>query len=106
MNSNDRDQVLLALDGLHAYHMLVMHWAYAVHDRLLGQAAFLLHDELEALAADSLKTARRIATHVADLDGTLEADPRQLVARSPLADFQLPRSFVDIEHILGYALEQ
>jgi ferritin-like protein len=61
---------------------------------------------MERLAHDSLTAARKIATRVADLDGSVQADPRQLVVRSPLADFQLPRSFGDIPHILGYALDQ
>jgi ferritin-like protein len=95
-----------ALDGFHNYHLAVMHWAYAVQNRLQGQAAFLLPDELDEVAQQNLQAARGIAERIGDLDGEITGDPRELIANSPLADFALPRDCGNVEEILGYALAQ
>jgi ferritin-like protein len=102
----DAQDVVKTLDGFYCYHLTVMHWAYAVQNRLQGQAAIVLGEELEEVAEDNLKAARSIAARIADLDGAVTADPQQLVLNSPLSAFELPSSFASVEHIASYALDQ
>jgi hypothetical protein len=69
----DRDTVVDALDRLYCRHLVAMHWALAVGNRLEGQPLFLLTDELNEVLDDSLDAARRLADRIAELDGAVGA---------------------------------
>lgn len=102
----DTEQLANKLDALHAYNMLVMHWALGVRNRLHGQAALLLDEPLEEIAAESLSDAKRLSDRVAELDGAITADPGRLIEISPIDQFGLPTDTSDIGSILAYALER
>ena len=82
-----------------------MHFSHALHNRLEGQAAFLLGDELEENAEQGLKAARKLADRIGDLGGAVSADPTRFVERSPLAEFSLPDSNSEVGIILRFILE-
>jgi ferritin-like protein len=98
--------VIDALDRLYCGHLVALHWSDAVRNRLEGQAAFLLSDQLAVVAKQSLEAAHKLADRIAELDGAVTADPTAFVDRSPAQSFQLPASTSDVGAILGYALTQ
>jgi len=85
---------------------VVMHFSHALHNRLEGQTAFLLGDELEENAEQSLKAARKLADRIGDLGGEVTADPTHFVERSLLREFSLPASNSEVGNILGFVLER
>src|SRR5215204_4953801 len=75
---------------------------------LEGQAAFLLSNELEDKAQESMNHAKKLAERIAELGGTETADPTEFVMLSPLKRFSMPSSNSNVNEILSYilALEQ
>lgn len=61
----DVEAVVEALDRLRSSHLVSMHWAQTVRDRLEGPAIFLLGDELEAVAKESLEAASALGGRLA-----------------------------------------
>jgi ferritin-like protein len=102
----DVEEVVDTLDGYYCYNLVVMHFSHALRNRLEGQAAFLLGDELEENAEQSLKAARKLADRIGDLGGVVSADPTQFVERSPLEEFSLPDSNSEVGVILSFVLER
>jgi ferritin-like protein len=94
------------LDSYYCYNLVVMHFSHALRNRLEGQAAFLLGDELEENAEQGLKAAKKLADRIGDLGGVVSADPTQFVERSPLEEFSLPDSNSEVGVILGFVLER
>src|SRR5215204_6033691 len=83
-----------------------MHFSYALHNHLEGQAAFILGDELDEIAVQSLEAARKLADRIGELGGEVTADPTQFVERSPLGEFSLPASNSEVGIILSFVLER
>jgi len=83
-----------------------MHFSYALHNHLEGQAAFILGDELDEIAVQSLEAARKLADRIGELGGEVTADPTQFVERSPLGEFSLPASKSEVGIILSFVLER
>ena len=102
----DVEEIVDTLDIYYCYNLVVMHFSHALHNRLEGQAAFLLGDELEEIAVQSLKAARKLADRIGDLGGEVTADPTLFVERSPLGEFSLPASNSEVGVILGFVLER
>lgn len=99
-------ELIDTLDSYYCYYLRVLHWSQAVLNRLEGQAAFILTEELEEVAEQCLKNAKAIAERIGELDGAVTGDPAQFAARSQIGEFRLPASNSDIGAILNYALEQ
>ena len=102
----DVEEIVDTLDSYYCYNLVVMHFSHALRNRLEGQAAFLLGDELEENAEQGLKAARKLADRISDLGGEVTADPTQFVERSPLEEFSLPDSNSEVGVILGFVLER
>jgi ferritin-like protein len=102
----DIEEIVDRLDSYYCYNLVVMHFSYALLNRLEGQAAYLLGDELEENAEQSLKAARKLADRIGELGGAVSADPTQFVERSPLGEFSLPVSNSEVGIILGFVLER
>ena len=102
----DVEEIVDTLDSYYCYSLVVMHFSHALRNRLEGQAAFLLGDELEENAEQGLKAAKKLADRIGDLGGVVSADPTQFVERSPLEEFSLPDSNSEVGVILGFVLER
>ena len=102
----DVEEIVDTLDTYYCYNLVVMHFSHALRNRLEGQAAFLLGDELEENAEQGLKAARKLADRIGDLGGVVSADPTQFVERSPLEEFSLPDSNSEVGVILGFVVER
>jgi ferritin-like protein len=102
----DVEEIVDRLDSYYCYNLVVMHFSYALHNRLEGQAAYLLGNELEENAEQSLKAARKLADRIGELDGAVSADPTLFVERSPLGEFSLPASNSEVGVILGFVVER
>jgi ferritin-like protein len=102
----DVEEIVDRLDSYYCYNLVVMHFSYALHNRLEGQAAYLLGNELEENAEQSLKAARKLADRIGELDDAVSADPTLFVERSPLGEFSLPASSSEVGIILGFVLER
>ena len=102
----DIEEIVDMLDSYYCYNLVVMHFSHALRNRLEGQAAFLLGDELEENAEQGLKAAKKLADRIGDLGGVVSADPTQFVERSPLEEFSLPDSNSEVGVILGFVLER
>jgi ferritin-like protein len=102
----DVEEIVDRLDSYYCYNLVVMHFSRALHSRLEGQAAYLLGDELEEVAEQSLKAAGKLADRIGDLGGEVTADPTQFVERSPLGEFSLPSSNSEAGIILGFVVER
>jgi bacterioferritin len=99
-------EIIDTLDSFHAQSWVVVHFSLALKNRLEGQAAFLLSNELEEKAKESTKHARKIAERIAELGGIETGDPTEFVMLSPLKRFSMPSSNSDVNVILSYILEQ
>ena len=75
----DVEEIVDTLDSYYCYNLVVMHFSHALRNRLEGQAAFLLGDELEENAEQGLKAAKKLADRIGDLGGVVSADPTQFV---------------------------
>jgi ferritin-like protein len=102
----DVEEIVDTLDSYYCYNLVVMHFSHALRNRLEGQAAFLLGDELEENAEQGLKAAKKLADRIGDLGGVVSADPTQFVERSPLEEFSLPDSNSEVGVILGFVVER
>ena len=102
----DVEEIVDTLDSYYCYNLVVMHFSHALRNRLEGQAAFLLGDELEENAGPGLKAAKKLADRIGDLGGVVSADPTQFVERSPLEEFSLPDSNSEVGVILSFVLER
>jgi ferritin-like protein len=102
----DVEEIVDTLDSYYCYNLVLMHFSHALRNRLEGQAAFLLGDELEENAEQGLKAAKKLADRIGDLGGVVSADPTQFVERSPLEEFSLPDSNSEVGVILGFVLER
>lgn len=92
------------LDRLYCYEQVVAHWCDAVENRLTGLAAFVLPDELAEVASAARTVGDRLAARIAQLDGTITADPSEFVSRAPIDGFELPVNFADLAEILAVAI--
>jgi ferritin-like protein len=102
----DVEEIVDTLDSYYCYNLVLMHFSHALRNRLEGQAAFLLGDELEENAEQGLKAAKKLADRIGDLGGVVSADPTQFVERSPLEEFSLPDSNSEVGVILSFVLER
>src|ERR687898_495721 len=102
----DIEEIVDRLDGYYCYNLVVVHFSSALHNRLEGQAAYLLGDELEENAEQSLEAARKLADRIGELGGAVTADPTRFVERSQLGEFSLPSSNSEAGIILGFVLER
>jgi ferritin-like protein len=102
----DVEEVVDRLDSYYCYNLVVMHFSHALHNRLEGQAAYLLGDELEENAEQSLEAAGKLADRIGELGGEVTADPTRFVERSPLGEFSWPSSNSEVGIILGFVLER
>jgi ferritin-like protein len=102
----DAQELIDTLDGFYCYCLQALQWSLAVLNRLEGQAAFMLTEQLEKLEEQSLKHAKRVAERIAELGGAVTGDPARLAVRSPTKEFALPTSTAEVSVILRYALEQ
>ena len=102
----DIQEIIDTLDSFHAQSWVVVHFSLGLKNRLEGQAAFLLSNELEDKAQESMKHAKKLAERIAELRGIETADPTEFVMLSPLKRFSMPSSTSDVKVILSYILEQ
>src|SRR5919112_2219060 len=103
----DIQEIIDTLDSFHAQSWVVVYFSLGLKNRLEGQAAaFLLSNELEDKAQQSMKHAKKLAERIAELGGTETADPTEFVMLSPLKRFSMPSSTSDVKVILSYVLEQ
>jgi ferritin-like protein len=102
----DLEEIVVALDSCYCHQMVVLHFCYAVENRLAGQALFVLRDDLLEVATESLAAARKLAARIGELGGAVTADPTQFVQRSPLRAFSLPESASDVGSILRHVRAQ
>ena len=65
------EEVVRRLDGFYSYNMVVVQFCYALENRLEGQAAFFLGDELEEVAEEALQAVKRLADRIGELGGRL-----------------------------------
>ena len=100
----DVEEVVEALDWLRSSHLVSMHWAQIVSDRLEGSALFLLKDELEEVAGEGLEAAGALGERIAELDGEATSDPTRLIERSLFDGFELPTSYGDPAEIMRLGL--
>jgi ferritin-like protein len=98
------EEIVEALDSFYCYNLVAFHYSRAVENRLEGQASFLLGDELEEVAGQSLQAAKKLADRIGELGGVVRADPTLLVRNSPLGEYSIPDSTRDVGVILGHAL--
>jgi bacterioferritin (cytochrome b1) len=68
-----------ALDSLHAFELVAALWCHAVEQRLAGPAVYLLPDELEEQAKESVANSRRLAKRIAQLGGAPRCHPAELL---------------------------
>jgi ferritin-like protein len=101
----DVEEVVRALDSLRSSHLVAMHWAHTVRDRLEGSALFLLEDELEEVAGQSLEAAADLGERITELDGEATGDPTLFVERSLFPGFELPSSYSDIGQIMRLGID-
>ncbi len=107
IRGTDIQEIIDTLDSFHAQSWVVVHFSLGLKNRLEGQAAaFLLSNELEDKAQESMKHAKKLAERIAELGGTETADPTEFVMLSPLKRFSMPSSTSDVKVILSYILEQ
>ena len=102
----DVEEIVNRLDSYYCYNLVVMHFSHALRNRLEGQAAYLLNDELEKNAEQSLEAAGKLADRIGELGGEVTTDPTLFVERSPLEEFSLPASNSEVGIILGFVLER
>lgn len=100
------EQIATALDRLRSYHVLVTLWCWATLSDLTGQALVLLSEELETEASANATAARRLADRVAELGGSVAANPTELMTRARVEHVDLPEDPSHIGSVLGYALAQ
>src|SRR4028118_347228 len=80
----DVEEIVDTLDSYYCYNLVVMHFSHALRNRLEGQAAFLLGDELEENAEQGLKAAKKLADRIGDLGGGGRGGPRAGGRRTPV----------------------
>jgi ferritin-like protein len=78
INGIDPEEIISALDQYHAQSWVIVHFSLGLKNRLEGEAAFLLSNELEEKAEESTKHAKKLAERIAELGGNETADPREL----------------------------
>jgi bacterioferritin len=101
----DIQEIIETLDSFHAQSWLVVHFSFALKNRLEGQAAFLFSKDLDEKADQSMKHAKKLAQRITELGGTETADPTRFVDVAKLGRFSMPSSMSDIEVILSHVLE-
>ena len=101
----DRDKLIDSLNSLYCYEIATMVWAMAVRSRLSGQVLFVLNDEMEELASESLENARALAERIGEIGGGLPADVTDFVKLSPIERVELPASTAEVGPIAVYGLE-
>ena len=106
INNIEVAEVISALDSLYGYEMVAMHYVLAVHNRLEGQALFLLAQEIDQKVEMNLSHARKLADRIGQLGGAVTGDPGRLIKISPIETFALPSSSSDVGEILAHILEQ
>jgi ferritin-like protein len=92
------------LDRLYCYEQVVSHWCRGVENRLIGFASFVLGDELRNVAAEATAVGEKLAARIAELGGTITADPTEFIERASIEELRLPRDCSDIEEILAVAI--
>jgi ferritin-like protein len=100
------EEVVERLDGFYCYNIVVVQFCRAMENRLEGQASFLLGDELEEVAEEALRAAKRLSDRIGELGGEITADPSLLVERSPLPAFSMPESNSEVGVIMEHVYEQ
>jgi len=98
-------EIINTLDSFHALSWSIVLFSLGLKNRLEGQAAFLLSNELENKAQESMNHAKKLAERIAELGGTETADPTEFVMLSPLKRFSMPSSNSDVNKILSFILE-
>ena len=99
-------EIIDALDSFHTQSWIVVHLSLALKDRLERQAAsFLLSEELEEKAQESMKHAKKLAERIAELGETDTGNPTEFLMLSPLNRFYMPSSNSNVNVILSYILE-
>jgi len=98
-------EIINTLDSFHALSWSIALFSLGLKNRLEGQAAFLLSNELEDKAQESMNHAKKLAERIAELGGTETADPTEFVMLSPLKRFSMPSSNSDVNKILSFILE-
>lgn len=98
-HSVESGEVADRLDRLYCYHLMMVQWSIAVGSRLADSPHPLLAD-LPRDARAHLEAAIRLASRVAELDGTVTADPSDIVYRAPIDSVELPDNPADTHRSL------
>jgi ferritin-like protein len=68
-------QIIYTLDSFHPQSWVLAHFSLALKDRLKGQTAFLLPNELVEKDQESTKHAKKLAERIAELGELKQAIP-------------------------------
>lgn len=98
-HSAESGEVADILDRLYCYHLMMIQWSIAVGSRLTDSPQVLLED-LHRDARAHLEAAIRLASRVAELGGTVTADPSDIAYRAPIDTVELPDNPADKHHTL------
>jgi ferritin-like protein len=94
------DEVADRLDRLYCYHMMMAQWTIAVGSRHSSSHQPLLA-ELQQEAQAHLNEATGLASRIAQLGGTVTADPSDIAYRAPIDSFELPDNPSDATRTLA-----
>jgi len=98
-HSVESEEVADRLDRLYCYHLMMVQWSIAVGSRLTDSPQLPLAD-LHRDAQAHLEAAIRLASRVAELGGTVTADPSDIVYRAPIDSVELPDNPADTHRTL------
>lgn len=94
------EEVADRLDRLYCYHLMMAQWVIAVGSRQSDSSQLLLarhrHD-----AQAHLDAAVQLASRIAELGGTITADPSDVAYRAPIDAFERPDSPVNARRTLA-----
>jgi ferritin-like protein len=98
-HSVESGEVADHLDRLYCYHLMMVQWSIAVGSRLSESPQLLLAD-FHRDAHTHLEAAIRLANRVAELNGTVTADPSDIAYRAPIDTVELPDNPTDTHRTL------
>lgn len=95
------EEVADRLDRLYCYHLMMAQWAIAVGSRHSDSSQLLLAG-LRQDAQLHLDAAVQLASRIAELGGTITADPSDVAYRAPIDSLELPDNPADARRTLAH----
>lgn len=97
------EEVADCLDRLYCYHLMMAQWVIAVGSRHSDSNQILLAG-LRQDARLHLDAAVQLASRIAELGGTITADPSDVAYRAPVDSLELPDTPADAHRTLAHLL--